>query len=260
MSALQTNTVDVLGRPCRLSQKGSGPALFWFPSSQTSLKWSPFHEALAARARLSACCLPGFGGSEGQDAIDDHLTWCLAARDLLLAAGFRPGDTLIGSSATGAIAADVAALWPELVGRLILIAPFGLYDMDMPSRNMFAVLAKEAPGVFCENPQAYADQVEAPADQEAIVWSIMVNRAQEAAARILWPFGDTRLAQRLHRVTAPTLLVWGAADKVMPPAYAKLFAGAIKGKTSTKVIPGGGHIVELDRPEETADAVLGFLH
>jgi abhydrolase domain-containing protein 6 len=260
MSVVQTNTAAVLGHPCRFFQKGAGPALFWFPASQTSLKWSPFHEALASRARLSACCLPGFGGSEGQDAIDDHLTWCLAARDLLLAAGFKAGDTLIGSSATGAIAADVAALWPELVGRLILIAPFGLYDMHRPSRDMFAVLAKEAPAVFCENPQAYVDQVQTPADEEEIVWSIKVNRAQEAAARILWPFGDTRLAQRLHRVIAPTLLLWGAADKVVPPAYAERFAGAITGKTSTRIVAGAGHIVELDRPREAADAVFSFMN
>ena len=154
----------------------------------------------------------------------------------------------------------MAALWPDLVGRLVLIAPFGLYDMDMPSRDIFTVLAKEAPGVFCENPQAYAEQMRGACGRGS---DRVVDRgqpAQEAAARILWPFGDTRLAQRLHRVTAPTLLVWGAADKVVPPAYAKRFAGAIKGKTSTTMIAGGGHIVELDRPKETAEAVLGFVH
>jgi hypothetical protein len=90
MSAVETSTAAVLGHPCRFSRKGEGPALFWFPASQTSLQWSPFHEALASRARLSACCLPGFGGSEGQDAIDDHLTWCLAARDLLPPPASRP--------------------------------------------------------------------------------------------------------------------------------------------------------------------------
>jgi pimeloyl-ACP methyl ester carboxylesterase len=260
MSAPHTRTVEVSGRPCRISEQGSGTPLFYLPSSVMSLKWSPFHAALAARVKLVACSLPGFGGNDGHELIDDHLAWCLAARDMLLAAGFNPGDTLIGASATGALAADVAALWPELVGRLVLIAPFGLYDMARPTRDIFAVLGKEAPGVFCENPQAYVEQVQAPEDEEAVVWSVVVNRANEAAARILWPFGDTRLSRRLHRIAAPTLLLWGAADKVVPPAYARRFADGIGGTATTKTIAGGGHLVKLDRPDEAAAAVLAFVH
>ena len=258
MSAPQIRTVEIAGRPCRISEQGSGSPLFYVPSSVLSLKWSPFHEALAARARLVSLSLPGFGGSEGHELIDDHLAWCLAARDLLVAAGFKPGDTLIGSSAAGAIAADVAALWPEFVGKLVLIAPFGLYDMREPTRDLFTVLGKEAPGVFCENPQAYSDQVLAPQGEDAGAWSIVVNRAHEAAARILWPFGETRLARRLHRIAAPTLLLWGAADKVVPPSYAQKFSDGMKAKVTAKTIAGGGHLVELDRFKETAAAVLEF--
>jgi pimeloyl-ACP methyl ester carboxylesterase len=260
MSAHQTRTVEVLGRRCRVSEKGEGRPLYYLPSSVLSLKWSPFHEALAARARLCACHLPGFGGGDGHDGIDDHLGWCLAARDLLLAAGFRPGDALVAASATGAVAADVAALWPDLVGRLVLIAPFGLYDMSEPTRDVFAVQAREAPALFCENAHAYESQLQPPEGEEALAWSILVGRAQEAAARILWPFGDTRLKERLHRIAAPTLLLWGQADKVVPAAYAGRFAGGMRAKVSTAMIAGGGHLVELDRPQETAAAVLSFVN
>ncbi len=258
MSPSRTHTVEIAGRPCRVWEKGSGPSLFYFPSTALSLKWSSFHDALAARARLFACSLPGFGGSEGGDAIDDQLGWCLAGRDMLLAAGFKPGDTLVGSSAAAAVAVDIAALWPDLIGKLVLIGPFGLYDMAEPTRDIFALQTKEAPGVFCENPGAYSEQMAAPAGEEAILWSIGVNRAHEAAARILWPFGDTRLSRRLHRVTAPTLLLWGEADKVVPPSYATRFADGMSGKVSTMTIARGGHLVELDRPQETAAAILAF--
>jgi pimeloyl-ACP methyl ester carboxylesterase len=257
MSAPQVRTVEVAGRPCRVSEQGSGKPLFYVPSSALSLKWSRFHQALATRARLVALSLPGFGGSEGHDAIDDHLAWCLAGRDLLIAAGLRPGDTLIGASAAGAIVADIAALWPDLVGRLVLIAPFGLYDMSLPTRDIYALQGKEAPGVFCEDAQSYAEQMQPPAGKDATGWSIVVS-AHETAARILWPFGDTRLAGRLHRIAAPTLLLWGAADKVVPPAYAQRFAERMNGQTSSKLIAGGGHLLELDRPEETAQAIVDF--
>ena len=82
--AVSSRTVPINGRPCRIWEKGSGGALYWLHSSPLSLNWSPCHEALAARGRLAALSLPGFGGSEGHDAIDTQLDWCLAARDLLI--------------------------------------------------------------------------------------------------------------------------------------------------------------------------------
>jgi pimeloyl-ACP methyl ester carboxylesterase len=107
--------------------------------------------------------------------------------------------------------------------------------------------------------QAYSRQLETPAGEQPIVWSIAVNRALEAAARILWPFGDTRLNRRLHRIVAPTLLIFGKSDKVVPPAYARRFADGISGKVTTQMLAGSGHLVELDRPVETAAGVLGFV-
>jgi pimeloyl-ACP methyl ester carboxylesterase len=149
----------------------------------------------------------------------------------------------------------VAALWPELVERLVLLAPAGLFDMAEPGRDMFAVTTKNAPALFCETPEAYAETLAAPQGDEATLWSIYVNRGNEAAARILWPFGDTRLASRLWRVKAATLILWGQADKVIPPSYAQKFAGHLDGRASVKLIAGAGHLMELDRPEETVAAI-----
>jgi pimeloyl-ACP methyl ester carboxylesterase len=54
------------------------------------------------------------------------------------------------------------------------------------------------------------------------------------------------------------LLLWGANDRVMPRSYADVFARGISGKTETKIIPGAGHLAELDRPVEVAKAILDF--
>ncbi|MFZ2004413.1 MAG: alpha/beta hydrolase, partial [Stellaceae bacterium] len=90
-------------------------------------------------------------------------------------------------------------------------------------------------------------------------WPIEQVRASEAAARIFWPLGNTKLEKRLPLIMAPTLLVWGSEDKIMPQSYAQRFAKGIKGKTEIKVIPGAGHLAELDKPDETAAAILGWL-
>ena len=84
-------------------------------------------------------------------------------------------------------------------------------------------------------------------------------RAMEAAARLLWPLGNRGLAKRLHRITAPTLLLWGSEDRIVPASYAKRFAAGIAGKTEIRSIAGAGHRADLDAPDATAEAVLAFL-
>jgi pimeloyl-ACP methyl ester carboxylesterase len=116
MSEAMERTVNVNGLPCRVWERGEGRKIFWLASGPMLLRWTAFHDAIAEHARLVACSLPGYPGSDGLHLLDDHLSWCLAARDLLEAAGFAEGDTLMGSSTAGALAAEVAALWPDWVG------------------------------------------------------------------------------------------------------------------------------------------------
>ena len=81
-------------------------------------------------------------------------------------------------------------------------------------------------------------------------------RASEAAARIFWPLGNTKLEKRLPLISAPTLLLWGAEDRIMPRSYADRFARGIAGRSEIRVIPGAGHLAELDKPDEVAAAIL----
>jgi pimeloyl-ACP methyl ester carboxylesterase len=98
-----------------------------------------------------------------------------------------------------------------------------------------------------------------PEDADPVDWAVEQVRAVEASARIYFPLGDTRLARRLPRITAPTLLLWGDADRVLPLAYADAFAAHIRAGKELRVIEGAGHLAELDRPTETAQAVSAWL-
>src|SRR5690606_15407581 len=98
-------------------------------------RWTPFLEQLASNYEVVAPSLPGFPGAAGHDALDTHFDWLLATHDLLAAADLAGAD-LMAVSVAGALAADAAGVWPDLVRRLVLVAPFGLFDAHEPATDI----------------------------------------------------------------------------------------------------------------------------
>ncbi|MBM3490367.1 MAG: alpha/beta fold hydrolase [Alphaproteobacteria bacterium] len=258
MAAPETRWLAVNGAKCRVRTKGTGRPIGFLAGLDGALTWTPFLERLAGERQVIVASLPGFAGSNGHDRLDQHLDWLLATEELLRGAGLAGAD-LIGSSVGGALAADVAAVWPGLVRKLALIAPFGLYDEGEPTFDVFAVRPGTLQNHVCANPENFAQATAQPAGEDAMEWQVTQLRTNEAAARLLWPLGDTRLALRLPRLTTETLLVWGADDRVVPPSYAGRFQKLIKGKTTIATIAGAGHLAELDAPDAVAAAILEFL-
>lgn len=78
------------------------------------------------------------------------------------------------------------------------------------------------------------------------------------AAKLLWPLPDRGLRRRIHRLTSPTLILWGEQDRLMPPAYGEAFRDKIRG-ARLQLIPGAGHLADLEQPEAVATAILEFL-
>ena len=169
------------------------------------------------------------------------------------------GADLAGSSVGASLAAEVAALWPATVRQLALIAPFGLFDEKNPPTDPWAQRADAVPGLMCADPEIWKALKTTPEGANSIEWPIEQIRANEAAARIFWPLGNTRIEKRLRLIKAPTLLLWGEQDKIMPRGYAEPFANGIAGPTTTRIIAGAGHLAELDKPAEVAREVTDFV-
>jgi len=259
VNAPRESFVDAHSRRCRVWEQGKGGAIFWLASPPLLYRWTAIHAALSNAVRLVVCSLPGYpGNGRNHDDLDEQLDWCLVAHDLLAAAGFKRGDVLMGSSTAGALAADVAAIWPTDIERLILIAPHGLFDSAEPTRDMFALHPRDAATMLSSRPELYKAQIAPPPDLSPVLWSIDTVRANEASARFLWPLSDTRVDRRLFRITARTCILWGTDDRIIPPSYAQRFAGQIAG-SEVILIPNAGHFAEIDAPEAVADAVLRFL-
>ena len=258
MSGLGERTVIINGQPCRVWEKGTGSPLGFLAGIAGLPRWTPFLDRLAGGHRVIVPSLPGFPGGLGHDQLDSQLDWIAATLDLLEAAGLAGAD-LIGASLGGALAAEAAALAPGFVRRLVLIAPFGLYDEAAPPTDIWAQRPGALPGLLCRRAATYESFVAPPEGADAAEWSIAMVRASEAAARLLWPLGDTRLARRLHRIRCPALVAWGDEDRVLSPNYAERFARALGGEAAIALVPGAGHLAELDAPDLAADMVMGFL-
>src|SRR5262245_47194152 len=259
MTEPETAIVDINGFATRGWRKGSGPHLGFLAGYGGLPKWVPFLDRLAERRTVIVPSLPGFpGGDRGHTVLDRHLDWVLAVRDLIDKAGLAGAD-LVGSSVGGSFAAEVAAIWPDRVKRLARIAPFGLYDADEPPADPWAQRGEEIPGLLTARPELYKALKEAPAGANSVEWPIEQTRAAEAAARIFWPLGNTKLERRLLLIKAPTLILWGAQDRLMPRSYAGVIANAIGAEAETRIIAGAGHLAELDQPEEVAAAILAFM-
>jgi len=254
-----TLTVEVNGFSTRIWRKGSGPKLGFLAGFGGLPRWVPFLEELAKSRTVIVPSLPGFpGGDRGHSVLDTHLDWLLAVRALLEKAELWGAD-LAGSSVGGSLAAEMAALWPASVRHLALIAPFGLFDESDPPTDPWAQRADAVPGLMCADPAIWTALKTTPEGANSVEWPIEQVRANEAAARIFWPLGNTKLEKRLGLIQAPTLLLWGAHDRIMPRSYADRLAKGIAGKTEIRVIEGAGHLAELDKPAEVAHAILEFI-
>jgi pimeloyl-ACP methyl ester carboxylesterase len=258
MAEPQVFSVEISGFATRVWQAGTGAKLGFLAGFGGLPRWVPFLDALARERTVIIPSLPGFpGGERGHTVLDSHLDWLLAVRELLQKSGLDGAD-LGGSSVGGSFAAEVAAIWPHMVRRLALIAPWGLFDEKEPAIDPWAQRAPEVPGLLCADPERWNQLKAEPEGANSPEWTIEQTRAAEAAARAFWPLGNTRIEKRLPLISAPTLLIWGAEDRVMPRSYAERFARGTAGRSEIRTIAGAGHLAELDKPDEVAAAILAW--
>jgi len=82
--------------------------------------------------------------------------------------------------------------------------------------------------------------------------------AQACTGKFVWPVPDRGFKSHAHRIAAPTLIIWGKADRIIAPAYAQEFAGKIAG-ARIEVIDKAGHLPHLEQPDAVAKAARAFL-
>jgi pimeloyl-ACP methyl ester carboxylesterase len=168
---------------------------------------------------------------------------------------------VVGYSFGGMLACELAAAMPERVGKLVLLDPIGLWRDERPVTNwmilpedrcraaLFADPGGEAARRFFGLPDDRDARAEVQAD---MIWSLACT------GKFVWPIPDRGLKKRIHRIGAPTLILWGQQDGVIAPSYAQDFAAPIAG-ARVEWIDRAGHLPHLDQPERVAALVQEFL-
>jgi pimeloyl-ACP methyl ester carboxylesterase len=240
----------------RLLDAGDGdPVLFLHGAG--GLFWDPLLDAIAASHRVVAPEHPGAGDSQGLEHVEDLWDLVLYYNELLDALEL-PRVSIVGHSFGGMVAAEIAANNPERVSKLALIAPIGLWLDEHPVPDISGVPPERIPELVLADPQgpvAALMPAPDPSNPESLFKAAMTLAS---ILQFIWPLPDKGLSKRLYRVKAPTLLVWGAQDKLVDPAYGQAFAAAIAG-ARLELIDGAGHLPNLEQPEATIGVLTEFL-
>lgn len=168
---------------------------------------------------------------------------------------------VVGHSFGGLVAAEFAAAAPRSVGRLVLIDPVGLWRDDFPVKNWMLLSTDARRRALFAEPEGEAAQrfFHVPSDPDARVDTLAkFVWAQACTGKFVWPIADRGFKNRIHRVAAPTLIVWGKADGIIDPAYAQEFASAIAGARA-ELIDKAGHLPHLENSEAVEKMVRKFL-
>jgi len=263
--------VDVRGKKVEVLESGSGePVLYlhdmWdLHTAQGGM--FPFHEQLASKFKLLAPAHPGCGESDSIKSIADIDDLAFHYLDVLDALGLQSA-AIVGTGLGGWVATEIAVRNPERVSRLALVGAAGLQMPGAQIADIFMYSQHRDGGImrdlrhllFGDADSALANSI-IPDGRTNIPDEVRRYKSLTLAGRVGWepPYlHDRKLLDRLHRITAPALLIWGDQDRFVPLANGRAYEANLP-KAALKVLPGVGHSAILEAPEQCMALIAPFL-
>ena len=259
MRERKIETLRGIGR--RVLEAGEGAPLVYLHGAGGLAGTEPLLEELARHHHVFAPEWPGYGESGGEELLEDMLDFTLHGWDVVEALELD-APHLVGHSMGGMIAAEMAAVSPRSLAKLVLIDSLGLWLDDHPIPDLFATTPFELPALLFHDAEQGEELLSAGFDFSDLgaLEKFMVGNARRlgTAGKILFPIPNRRLDKRLYRVRAETLLVWGREDRFTPPVYAERFHELLPG-SQIAWIEAAGHMLPAEQPSAAAEAITKFL-
>jgi pimeloyl-ACP methyl ester carboxylesterase len=229
------------GRPFLLLHGGAGPAsMFGFGKLLVERKG----------ARVITPTHPGFMRTSRPEVLNSVKGLAQVYSGLLDQLDVND-VTVVGNSVGGWIASELALLSPPRVSNIVLVDAPGIEVPDHPMTDISKLTPEELTRHSYYNPEKYLFDPSKLSDEQRAV--IAGNRA--ALIAYCGPqMVDRTLAQRLEKITIPTLVIWGESDRIVDPAYGRALAAAIPGAKFI-LLPQTGHLPQIETPELLVDAI-----
>jgi pimeloyl-ACP methyl ester carboxylesterase len=250
------SSITLQGVALQVVHRGKGAPLLLLHGGDGPQDRLPFFKRLTERFDVTAPIHPGFAGStipEHFDSIEDLVYLYL---DLLDVLDLRD-IVLVGFSMGGWAAAEIAVRNTSRLSKLVLVDAVGVKPGDREARDIADIFGMSGPGVaqLMFHDPSRASNPATMADEQVTV--LAADRI--AHAMYTWdPYmHNPKLRYRLHRIDVPTLLIWGASDRVVPVAYAEAYRALIP-SARLVVIPKAGHLPHVEQPDLLLEHILSF--
>lgn len=247
---------SIAGCNIGVMRAGVGEPLLFLHGARGGNQWLPFMDALAVNFEVFVPEHPGFGKSETPPWLDNVGDLAYFYLDFIEAFALK-GIHLVGNSLGGWIAAELAVRNQTALSTLTLVAAAGLHVNGIPKGDMFMWSAAElARNLFYD--QKYSEWMLLAQPREEDQEMQLKNKL--TTAKLGWHprFYNPHLVKWLHRITVPTLIIWGADDKLIPAPYASAFAKAIPA-ARVQIFDNCGHLPHVEKSQDFVAAVSAFL-
>ena len=237
----------------------------------SAYSWRKVMGPLAGRYRVHAIDLPGFGFSDKPGDAPYDTPWLAAAVLGYLDAERIPRAVLVGNSMGGAVATEAAMARPERVAALVLLGAAGLPEAEVDGRPLsYRVLAWPVVGpVLRELPArgrirsglrkaVYDPSIITDADVDAYYAPLRTSGGTNAFLARLDQKTPAERAVRVRTIRAPTLVITGDTDRLVPPATARRYHELIAG-SELVVLEQTGHIPQEERPERVVAEITRWI-
>jgi pimeloyl-ACP methyl ester carboxylesterase len=235
---------DINGTQTIVYSIGSGPELVFLHGTGTFTGFE-VARSWAAHRKVIIPYHPGFGESGDAVALDTIDDYVLHYMDLFDRLELRQFD-LAGFSLGGWMAAEFAIRQPHRLHRLVLVAPAGLVVEEAPAPDLFQIAPQELPSYLTHDPAVALRYFPKQPDPG---FDARLGREVGGFARLIRnnPQGNPKLAHWVHRISVPTLVLWGAEDRLRPTDQGHAWI-ALLPDGYLELVAATGHLVFEETP------------